>query len=279
MSSKRYPTDTTDAQWAIIQELIPVQEGRGRPRTVDLRRVVDAIFYISRSGCQWRMLPHDFPRWGKVYYYFNKWKEDGTLESIHEALNAKVREQDKPTERTTASVDSQSTDSHGTQEDRAFDGGKMLDGRKRHLLVDSLGLVLAVVVTAGNVADGKGGIACLKQLDPADNPAINTIYGDTAYEKAGFPEFVAEWKPGCKVVTIARAKDDEGFVKLPIRWVVERTNAWLTKNRRLCRSYEHTTSSEEAFIRIALIHRNVRRLKPNPTQSPFCFKRPLKMTA
>jgi transposase len=279
MSTKRYPTDTTDAQWEIIKGNIPPKTGRGRSRTVDIRRVIDAIFYISRSGCQWRMLPHDFPRWGKVFYYFNKWKKDGTLERIHDALTAKVREQDKPTERTTMSVDSQSTDSHGTQEDRAFDGGKMLDGRKRHLVVDSLGLLLAVVVTAGNVADGKGGIACLEQLDPDEFPQVNTIYTDSSYSKAGFPEFVAEWKPGCEVVTIARTKDDEGFVKLPIRWVVERTNAWLTKNRRLCRSYEHTSSSEVAFIRIAMIHRNVRRLSPSPAQSPFRFKRPLKLAS
>lgn len=222
------------------------------------------------------MMPHDFPPWQTVFYYFNKWKKDGTLDSIHDALNEKVREQDKPTQRTTAAVDSQSTDSHGTQEDRAFDGGKKMDGRKRHLVVDSLGLVLAVVVTAGNVADGKGGIASLKEIDPADYPNIDTVYGDTSYEKAGFPEFVAEWKPGCEVIIIARAKNDKGFVKLPIRWVVERTNAWLTKNRRLCRSYEHTTSSEVAFIRIAMIHRNVRRLSPSPAQSPFRFKRPAK---
>lgn len=279
MNTTRYPTDTTDAQWNIIEELIPPQKGPGRPREVDLRRIVDAIFYLSRSSCQWRLLPHDFPRWGKVYYYFDKWKKDGTLASIHDALNEKVRVQDKPTERTTVSVDSQSTDSHGTQEDRAFDGGKKLDGRKRHLVVDSLGLLLAVAITAGNVADGQGGIACLTQLDPADYPKVDTIYGDTSYAKAGFPEFVAQWKFGCEVVIIARAKDDKGFVKLPIRWVVERTNAWLTKNRRLCRSYEHTTSSEVALIRIAMINRNVRRLSPSPAQSPFCYKRPLKNVA
>jgi putative transposase len=279
MNSKQYPTDTTGEQWDIINGLIPAQKGQGRPREVDLRRVVDAIFYVSRSGCQWRMLPHDFPPWQTVFYYFNKWNKDGTLGRIHESLNERVREQDKPTPRTTASVDSQSTDSHGTQEDRAFDGGKKLDGRKRHLIVDSLGLVLAVVVTAGNVADGAGGIACLKGLDASENPHIDTIYADTAYEKAGFPEYVEEWKPGCEVIVIARAKDAEGFVKLPIRWVVERTNAWLTKNRRLCRSYEHTTSSEVAFIHIAMIHRNVRRLSPSPAQSPFRFKRMEKVAA
>lgn len=277
MNIKRYPTDMTDAQWEILSRLFPPQTGRGRPRKQDLRRIIDAIFYITRGGCPWRMLPHDFPPWETVYYYFNKWKKDGTWARIHDALNDAVRAQDKPTPRTTASVDSQSTDSHGTQEDRAFDGGKKLDGRKRHLMVDSLGLVLAVVVTAGNVADGVGGAACLQEVDPDDNPEIDTIYGDTAYRKAGFPEAVKEWKPDCEVVVIARAEDDKGFVKLPIRWVVERTNAWVTKNRRLCRSYEHTTSSEVAFIRIAMIYRNIRRLSPSPPQSPFCYKRPQKL--
>jgi putative transposase len=279
MSTKRYPTDTTDAQWEILRLLIPPQEGRGRPRKVDLRRIVDGIFYVSRSSCQWRMLPHDFPPWETVYYYFNKWNKDGTLASIHDSLNEAVREQDKPTPRTTASVDSQTTDSHGTREARGFDGGKWMDGRKRHLVVDSLGLILAVIVTAGDVLDAVGGAACLNTLDPDNNPNIDTIYADTAYSKSGFPEFVEQWKLGCKVVVIARAKKAEGFVKLPIRWVVERTNAWLTKNRRLCRSYEHTTSSEVAFVRIAMIHRNVRRLSPSPSQSPFRFKRSVKMAA
>jgi len=279
MSTKHYPTDTTDAQWEILSLHFPPQEGRGRPREVDLRRIIDGIFYISRSGCQWRMLPHDFPPWQTVYYYFKKWNKDRTLARIHDATNEAVREQDKPTPRTTASVDSQSTDSHGAQEARAFDGGKKMDGRKRHLVVDSLGLILAVVVTAGNVLDSAGGIASLQELEPGENPNIDTIYADTAYSKAGFPEFVRQWKPGCEVVVIARAKDAEGFVKLPIRWVVERTNAWLTKNRRLCRSYEHTVSSEVAFIHIAMIHRNLRRLSPSPVQSPFRFKRPEKIAS
>ena len=279
MNTNRYPSDTTEAQWDLIREVIPPQRGSGRPRKIDLRRVVDAIFYISRSGCQYRMLPLDFPRWNAVYYYFAKWKQDGTLEAIHDALREKVREQDRPTERRTASVDSQSTDSHGTREDRAFDGGKKLDGRKRHLVVDSLGLLLAVVVTAGNISDGVGGIAVLSEVDPDDYPDLATIFGDRGYEKAGFPAFVEQWKAGCKLNVIARKETDEGFVKLPIRWVVERTNAWLTKNRRLCRSYEHTTSSEVAYIRIAMIHRMARRLRPSPAQSPYRYKRKIKMAA
>ena len=225
------------------------------------------------------MLPGDFPPWGTVYYYFAKWTKDGTLACIHDALREKVRERERPKERTTASVDSQSTDSHGAQEGRAFDGGKKLDGRKRHLVVDSLGLLLAVVITAGNVADGVGGIASLSEVDPADYPDIDTIFGDRAYEKAGFPAFVEEWKPGCKLNVIARKEDDQGFVKLPIRWVVERTNAWLTKNRRLCRSYEHNIPSEVSYVKIAMIHLMVRRLSPSHAQSPFRYMRPAKKVA
>ena len=146
-------------------------------------------------------------------------------------------------------MDSQSTDSHGTREDRAFDGGKKLDGRKRHLIVDSLGLLLAVVVTAGNVSDGAGGIAALSTVDPGDYPELATVSPATApTTRPGFPEFVAAWKAGCRLNVIARKEDEEGFVRLPVRWVVERTNAWLTKNRRLCRSYEHAASSELAYI-------------------------------
>jgi len=273
MNTNRYPSDTTDDQWEIIEATIPPQTGRGRPRTIDLRRVIDAIFYISRSGCQYRMLPREFPPWNTVYYYFDKWKKDGTLEGIHDALREQVREKERPAERTTASVDSQSTDSHGSQEAREFDGGKKLDGRKRHLVVDSLGLLLAVVVTAGNVSDAAGGIAALSEVDPEDYPEVDTIFGDRAYEKAGFPAFVEQWKPGCRLNVIARKEDAEGFVRLPIRWVVERTNAWLTKNRRLCRSYEHTVSSEVAYIRIAMMSRMVRRLSPSSSQSPFRFRK------
>jgi transposase len=271
--TQRYPTDQTDAQWEIIKPFVQKKVGPGRPTTVDLRRVVDAIFYILRSGCQYRMLPHDFPPWETVYYYLAKWRDDGTLTRIHDALREQVRDKERPTARTTASVDSQTTDSAGAQQDRAFDGGKKLEGRKRHIVVDSLGLLLAVVLTAGNVTDAQGGMACLGQMGPEQYPELNTFFGDKAYAKEGFPDKVKEWKPGCQLNVIARPPNSEGFVKLPIRWVVERTNAWFTKNRRLCRSYEHTTASETAYVKLAMVSLMVRRLSPSPTQSPFRYKR------
>jgi putative transposase len=273
MNTKRYPTDLTAAQWDLISHFFVKGKGPGRPAKVDYRLIVNAIFYILRSGCQYRMLPHDFPPWQTVAYYFYKWGKDGTLIRIHDTLREVVREEQRPTERTTASVDSQSTDSAGTQEARGFDGGKKLEGRKRHLVVDSLGLLLAVVVTAGDVSDAEGGKACLEQIDPEDYPSVETIFGDRAYNKEGFPQSVEAWKPGCQLNVISRPANSEGFVKLPIRWVIERTNAWLTKNRRLCRSYEHTVPSEVSFIRVAMISLMLRRLSPSPPQSPFRFKR------
>lgn len=276
MSTPSYPSDLTDAQWGLIEPLLAGRAGPGAPVELDLRRVLDAIFYLTRTGCQWRYLPHDFPNYNSVRYWYDKWRKDGTLARIHDTLREQVRAQDRPRPRTTASVDSQSTDSHGAHEARGFDGGKWVDGRKRHLVVDSLGLLLAVAVTAGNGTDAQGGSACLGQLDPRDYPRLRTFFADRAYEREGFPERVRQWQPGCRLSIVARAADDEGFVKLPIRWVVERTNAWLTKYRRLCRSYEHTVASEVAVIRISMIHRMVRRLSPGPPQSPFRFPRMLK---
>jgi putative transposase len=273
MNTKRYPSDMTDGQWDLIHHFFEKQKGPGRPATVDYRSIVNAIFYISRTGCQWRMLPHDYPPWQTVAYYFYKWGKDKTLQRIHDTLREVVREEERPTERTTASVDSQSTDSHGTQEARGFHGGKKLDGRKRHLVVDSLGLLLAVVVTAGDVSDPEGGKACLEQMDPEQYPKVETIFGDKAYPKEGFPESIEHWKPGCQLNVISRPENSEGFVKLPIRWVVERTNAWLTKNRRLCRSYEHTVASEVAYIRVAMISIMLRRFSQNPPQSRFGYKK------
>jgi transposase len=275
MSTPSYPSDLTDAQWDLIAPLLAERTGPGAPVESDLRRVLDAIFYLTRTGCQWRYLPHDFPNYNSVRYWYDKWRKDGTLARLHDTLRQQVRAKDRPRQRTTACVDSQSTDSHGSQEARGFDGGKKLDGRKRHLVVDSLGLLLAVAVTAGNVTDAQGGMACLDQMDARQCPRLKTVFADRAYEREGFPERVQQWQPGCRLNVIARPEDAEGFVKLPIRWVVERTNAWMTKNRRLCRSYEHTVSSEVAVIHVAMIHRMVRRLSPSPAQSPFRYPRTL----
>src|SRR5262245_16954432 len=155
MRSQSYPSDITDAQWALIEPLIPVYSG-GRPRITDLRDVVDAIFYLLRTGCQWRYLPKDFPPKSTVWRYFDEWRHDGTLDRIHDALRRKVRTAEKPYHpRTTASVDSQSVDATSGGEQRGRDNHKNVNGRKRHIVVDSMGLLLAVLVTAANVDDAR----------------------------------------------------------------------------------------------------------------------------
>ena len=146
-----------------------------------------------------------------MYYYLAKWRDDGTLVHLHDALREQVRAKERATERTTASVDSQTTDSAGAQEDRAFDGGKKLEGRKRHIVVDSIGLLLAVVITAGNVTDAQGGIACLEEMDPEQYPELEIFFGDNAYKKEGFPDKVKEWKPRCQLNPIFRTTRQTGL--------------------------------------------------------------------
>jgi putative transposase len=272
MNTQNYPSDVTDEQWELLQPLFVRKKTAGRPPKVDYRAVVNALFYQNRTGCQYRFLPKDFPPWNTVYYYFAKWRDNGFWTRLHDTLAAAVRQAQRPTERTTACVDSQSSDSSGTHEERGFDGGKKVDGRKRHVIVDSLGLILAVVVTAASVSDAQGGARCLERLDAAANPKITTMFTDQAYQREGFGQAVAAWKEDCRTNVVARPEGSVGFVQLPVRWVVERTLGWLTKHRRLCRSYEHTVKSEEAHIHIAMIHVMLNKLKPVKQPSPFRYR-------
>src|SRR3954447_3621329 len=164
MRTNKYPSDVTDAQWRLIEGLIPVYPG-GRPRKTNLRDVLDAIFYVLRTGCQWRYLPKDFPPRSTVWGYFNEWRHNGTLGDIHDELRDRVRKQEKPGRpRRTASIDSQSVDSSSGGEARGRDNAKNVDGRKRHIVVDSLGLLLAVVVTVANVDDATAAPEVLRQM-------------------------------------------------------------------------------------------------------------------
>src|SRR6516162_194623 len=165
MRANKYPSDITDEQWALIEPLIPIYPG-GRPRKTNLRDVVDAIFYLLRTGCQWRYLPKDFPPRSTVWRYFDEWRHNGTLEEIHDALREKVRKQEKPRRpRRTASIDSQSVDTSSGGEATGRDNAKNVTGRKRHIIVDSLGLLLAVVVTAADVDDAAAAPRALVQLE------------------------------------------------------------------------------------------------------------------
>jgi putative transposase len=270
MRTHKYPSDLTDEQWALVERLIPVYPG-GRPRKTSMRDVLDAIFYLLRSGCQWRYLPKDFPPKSTVWGYFDAWRQNGTLDAIHDALRDRVRRQEKPGQpRRTASIDSQSVDTSSGGEAIGRDNAKNVDGRKRHIVVDSLGLLLAVVVTAASVDDAAAAPEALKQL--ADQPLgkVRKVYTDTKYHNHALYGWVAEngWY---ELEVVRRPKGAEGWVKLPIRWTVERTFAWLTKYRRLSVDREKTTRSAEAMIRLAMIQLMLNRLCPKEDQHEFQY--------
>src|SRR5213082_3081547 len=181
MRTQTYPSDITDEQWAFLEPHLPVYPG-GRPRKTDLRAVVDAVFYILRTGCQWRYLPKDFPPKSTVWRYFDECRHSGTLEAIHDTLRDRVRRKEKPGQpRHTASIDSQSVDTSSGGEARGRDNAKNVDGRKRHIVVDSLGLLLAVVVTAGNVDDAAAAPEALKQLAGQPFGKVRKVYADNKY--------------------------------------------------------------------------------------------------
>ena len=271
MRTQRYPSDMTDEQWKLVERFIPVYPG-GRPRKTSMRDVLDAIFYILRTDCQWRFLPKDFPPKSTVWGYFDEWRHNGTLEDIHDALRDRVRKKEKPGRpRHTASIDSQSVDSSSGGEAIGRDNAKNVDGRKRHIIVDSLGLLLAVAVTAANVDDAAAAPEVLRQL--ADQPLskLQRVYADTKYHNHALYGWVAE-NGFYELDIVRRPKGAEGWVKLPIRWMVERTFAWLGKCRRLSVDREKSTLSAEAMIRLAMIHLMLNRLCPKEDQAEFCYR-------
>src|SRR5205085_2356128 len=192
MRATKYPSDVTDEQWALIRDLIPVYPG-GRPRKTDLRDVVDAVFYVLRTGCQWRYLPKDFPPKSTVWRYFDEWRHNGTLDLIHDALRTKVRAAEKPYHpRTTASVDSQSVDTTSGGEQRGRDNAKNVDGRKRHIVVDSMGLLLAVLVTAASVDDAQAAQSLFPRLEGQPVGKVRRVFADNKYHNFALYEWVED---------------------------------------------------------------------------------------
>lgn len=272
MRTSSYPSDVTDEQWALIEPRLPPAPIGGRPRTTDMRDVVDAIFYILRTGCQWRYLPKDLPPKSTVWRYFKQWRDDGTLERIHDVLRSKVRATAKPySPRTTASVDSQSVDTTSGGEERGRDNAKNVDGRKRHIVIDSLGLLLAVLVTAADVDDAQAAQMLFARLEGQPTSKIRRIFADSKYHNFALYEWVedhADWK----LSIVRRPEGQRGWVKLPIRWTVERTFAWLGKCRRLSKDRERTVQSSEAFVRLGMIHLMLNRLKPKTQEPEFHYR-------
>jgi len=271
MKTHHYPSDVTDAQWALIEPHLPVHPG-GRPRKTDLRDVVDAVLYILRTGCQWRYLPRDFPPKSTVWRYFDEWRRDGTLDLIHDLLRRKVRTAQKPYHpRTTASVDSQSVDTTSGGEQRGRDNAKNVDGRKRHIVVDSMGLLLAVLVTAADVDDAKAAAELFGRLEGQPVSKVARMYADSKYHNYRLYEWVEE-NASWDLAIVRRPEDSEGWVRLPIRWTVERTFAWLGRCRRLSKDRERSTLSSESFIKLAMIHLMLNRLEPKGTDAEFRYR-------
>ena len=259
MKNASYDTSLTDAQWAFLQPMLPPAKKRGRPPT-DRRRVVDAILYVLKGGIPWRLLPVDFPPWQTVYHIFRQWSRDHTWEALNARLRAHVRATEGKRCRPTAAIlDSQSVKSDGHGGAVGFDAAKGIKGRKRHLLVDTLGLVLGVRVTPAHTPERAGAQDLLAGV-LGWFTWLRRLWVDGGYSGQPFADWVKTLRPQLEVEVVKRSDDVKGFHVLPRRWVVERTFGWLMRQRRLVRDYETTEASAQAWVYIAMIRIQLRRL-------------------
>jgi putative transposase len=258
-----YPSDLTNGQWAIIQALdINRHWGPGRPMALDLRAVVNAILYVLRTGCQWRYLPKEYPNYNSVYYHYHKWCWDGTWERLNTALRERVRRRaGRKARPSLAIIDSQSVRTTEVGGEHGFDGAKRVNGRKRHILVDTMGNLLKVLSHAANIGERAGGKALLLAAPDWLWHRLEKILADEGYAGEDFETWVKHTFD-VDVDIAQRPPDQKGFVPQPIRWVVERTLAWLFRYRRLSKDYERLTENSEGMVYLASASRLLKRLAP-----------------
>jgi len=263
-SHLRYESDLTDAEWALVAPLIPPAKHGGAHRTVDIREVLNGLLYILSTGCQWRAIPKDLPPRSTLHDYLDRWGYDGTLERLHHALYVQCREQaGRQASPTGAIIDSQSVKSAekgGRAIDPAgYDPGKKIKGKKRHLLVDTQGLVLQVIVHAADIQDRDGGVLLLASLFGLF-PFLRKLYADAGYQGAKFQNALKRVLRQVRLEIVRRSDVAKGFVVLPKRWIVERTIGWLNRCRRLAKDWENLNRKALIFVRLASIRLMVRRL-------------------
>lgn len=256
---KAYRTDLTDSQWDLVAPLMPQPCGAGAPQTVDFREIVNAIFYRTRTGCPWELLPHDLPPKSTVYEYYRRWQKDGTWQKLHDLLRSKVRTQaGKSPTATVGLLDSQSVKTTENCDEAGYDAGKKINGRKRHMMVDTLGLVICVVVTLANVQDRSGAklvLACNSES------SVEKIFADSGYSGAKLAGWVKEHH-GQDLEIVKRPQGK--FEVVSMRWIAERTFGWLNRYRLLAKEYERTLESSTADIHIAMSSHMLRRLTKPP---------------
>jgi len=271
MRTTDYPSDLTDEQFGRVEPLLPKAKPGGRPRSVNLRDVVNGTLYVNRTGCRWRALPKGDPPWSTCYDYFRAWRRAGGRRRVNDALREQVRR--KAGRRRTpraASIASQSAKAGGSGGESGYDPAKRVTGRKRHLPVDSLGLLLVVLVTAASAPDARAAADVLALLPLGRFPRRRVVWADAAYATRALAAEVAFWWQD--ELGVVRRGPNSGWVLLPERWVVERTFAWLVRCRRLAREYERETASSEAMAYAVPIAVMLRRLEPRPARHPFRYR-------